>query len=170
MKKVALALFFALFAYGAPSLAQDGTVLQKLKSRPELSQFTALVEASEVSKTLAQGAGVYTVFAPSNKAMQAINEVMMKRIRANKDSMHRFVGQHILAGSVLMESNLKGRQVPLGSMTGDTMMIDGRAQPVQISGAKLVTSDLLAKDGVVHVIDTAILAASLRESAAPAAA
>ena len=112
--------------------------------------LTAVKEAGLV-ETL-KGKGPFTVFAPTDDAFKALGEDTIKSVLADKDLLknillaHVIVGQEARAADVL---KLNGKEV--NGFKIDTS--DG----VKIGEAKVIKADLLAGNGVVHVIDKVLL-------------
>lgn len=129
---------------------------------------TAVTEAGLV-KTL-KGPGPFTVFAPTDEAFAKLPagtiETLLKP--ENKGKLTSILTYHVVPGKVLAEQvvGLKGAKTVNGQrvdikVDGDTVMLDG---------AKVVTTDIVCDNGVIHVIDSVILPAdkTIPETAAAA--
>jgi len=115
---------------------------------------TALTEAGLI-ETL-QGNGPFTVFAPNDDAFAKIDGDTLKAVLADKEKLtailtyHVVAGKHLAADVVAMES--------VTTLQGGTLAIttEGGAK---IGGAIIIATDVLADNGVIHVIDTVLMPA-----------
>lgn len=103
-----------------------------------------------------KGDGPFTVFAPTDEAFAKIPAETLAKLAADKEALKSVLLYHVVPGKVLaadvkageVETALKGKKVTLVTEGG-----------VTVNGAKVVKADVLAKNGVIHVIDTVILPA-----------
>lgn len=137
-----------------------------LKDTGAASKFFGLVADSGLKEELSDAKNKYTIFAPSNKAMEKLSSDVMKKIKESKTTIRDFVSQHIIKGSVVMYANIKGRRAAPSSMTGRSIGFEGVSDPVLVDGSTLLTTNLEAKNGVVHVLNGAIVGLSFDEAEA----
>ena len=137
------------------------TVVQMAQSNPIFSVLVEAVVAADLAGTLS-GAGPFTVFAPTNDAfVAALGELGLSKdaLLASPD-LAGILTFHVVAGSLLaadvvalpkpaVVTTLNGATFSVGSDLGIT---DGRARV-----AKLVATDVVASNGVVHAIDKVLL-------------
>lgn len=123
----------------------------------DLSTLVDAVTAADLVTTL-QGEGPFTVFAPTNEAFAALPPAELKRLLkpANKDEPANILTYHVAAGDV-KSSDLKDGQM-IETVQGGKLEVkiadDGT---VTVGGAKVVTPDVEASNGTVHVIDTVLV-------------
>lgn len=131
--------------------------------------FSTLVEALETAglvETL-QGAGPFTVFAPTNDAFGALLEelgVTADELLAREDLAdiltYHVVPQELLAADVLAAVEEAGGTAEVETVNGGTISVAVEGENVMINGsATVTTTDLQAGNGVVHVIDAVLLPA-----------
>jgi uncharacterized surface protein with fasciclin (FAS1) repeats len=121
---------------------------------------TALTEADLVS-TL-QGEGPFTVFAPTNAAFEALLaelDVTAEDLLARED-LGDILTYHVVPGMILAEDAIAAAGTEVASVNGDTIAVSLSDGSVMVDGATVVTPDLKANNGVVHVIDAVILPGS----------
>ncbi|WP_112321273.1 fasciclin domain-containing protein [Oceanibium sediminis] len=124
----------------------------------EAGSFTTLVAAVEAAglvETL-KGEGPFTVFAPTDEAFAALPEGTVETLLLpeNKDQLIAVLTYHVLPGKV-MSSDITG-DMSATTVQGsdvDITTMDG----VKVDGATVVTADIEADNGVIHVIDAVIL-------------
>lgn len=119
----------------------------------DLSTLVDAVTAADLVETL-QGEGPYTVFAPTNEAFSALPPAELERLLkpANKDELANILTYHVVAGDVMASDLSDGQKVETvqGEKLDVTVSDDGT---VMIGGATVVTPDVKASNGTVHVID-----------------
>ncbi|MEP2773981.1 MAG: fasciclin domain-containing protein [Fulvivirga sp.] len=120
-----------------------------------LSTLVSAVKAADLVETL-QGDGPFTVFAPTNEAFAALPEGTLDNLLKpeNKDQLVAILTYHVVSGKVMstdLSDGMKAATVNEAEVTISTT--DG----AKVNGANVVTADVEASNGVVHVIDAVIL-------------
>jgi uncharacterized surface protein with fasciclin (FAS1) repeats len=120
-----------------------------------LSTLVAAVKAAGLVETL-QGEGPFTVFAPTNEAFEALPEGTLDDLLKpeNKEKLASILTYHVVAGKVMstdLSDGMKAATVNGAEVTITTT--DG----AKVNGANVVSADVEASNGVVHVIDAVIL-------------
>ncbi len=124
--------------------------------------FTTLLAAAEAAGLVdaLKGEGPLTVFAPTDAAFAALPagtvETLLKP--ENKDQLAGILKLHVIAGAKIMAADLAGQTTTAETLNG-TVAING-TDGVTVNGAKVITADVKASNGVIHVIDTVLLPAS----------
>lgn len=145
-----LAVLMLVLPFGGV-LAQDGTIVDLAAGNEDLSTLVELVQAAGLAETLASDE--LTVFAPTNEAFGALDGFVVEYLQNNPDALTAVLTHHVVGGTVmsgdLSEGDVASLQgSPLSVMLGDEVMVDG---------ATVVTADVAASNGVVHVIDSVLL-------------
>jgi uncharacterized surface protein with fasciclin (FAS1) repeats len=115
--------------------------------------LVAAVEAAGLVDTL-KGEGPFTVFAPTDEAFAALPEGTVEALLADIPALTAILTYHVVPGKVMstdlsdgmMAATVNGAEVTIGTMNG-----------VTVNGANVVTADIEASNGVIHVIDAVIL-------------
>lgn len=140
-------------------LPANKTLVATAQSVPDFSILVEAVVAAGLVDTL-NGAGPFTVFAPTNAAFAKLLAelgVTKDQLLANKTLLTQVLTYHVVPGRVLKAD------VPVGSaitsVQGQTFTIDNTLTITDGRGrkAKITGTDVLASNGVVHVLDTVIL-------------
>lgn len=125
----------------------------------EAGNFTTLVAAVEAAglvETL-KGDGPFTVFAPTDEAFAALPEGTVEGLLADPEALAAILTYHVVPGKV-MSTDLSNNMMATTVNGADvTIMTEGG---VMVDGANVVTPDIEASNGVIHVIDAVILPAS----------
>jgi uncharacterized surface protein with fasciclin (FAS1) repeats len=116
--------------------------------------LAAALEAAGLVSTL-QGAGPFTVFAPTDEAFAKLPAGTVEALLKDKEALTRVLTYHVVAGKV-------GSQQVVGltearTVAGIMAPIKVKDGMVWVGGAKVVTTDIQASNGVIHVIDTVML-------------
>ncbi len=104
-----------------------------------------------------KGEGPLTVFAPTDEAFAALPEGTVENLLKpeNKDQLAAILLYHVVSGKV-MSSDLSGT-VNAETLQGSTVEVVASSEGVTVNGANVVTADVAASNGVIHVIDAVIL-------------
>lgn len=120
--------------------------------------LAAALNAAGLVDTL-KGEGPFTVFAPTDDAFAKLSPGTIDELLKpeNKDTLVNILTYHVIADKVLAEDAIKldGKEVDM--VNGDKARIEVRDGSVYIDGAKVILTDIMAKNGVIHVIDTVIM-------------
>lgn len=122
---------------------------------PELSTFILLVNTAQL-KDLFNGTGPFTVFAPTNEAFKKLGQKKLDELSKpeNRDHLSDIILYHIIPGKYLSK-NLKSRTSP--SINGKSIKIVVENGEVKVNNAKVVKTDIVGPNGVLHVIDTVLI-------------
>jgi uncharacterized surface protein with fasciclin (FAS1) repeats len=141
-----------------PTAAKNIVVIAK--SDPNLSTLVAAVQAGGLVSTL-EGPGPYTVFAPTNAAFAALPAGTLQTLLqpANKAMLDSILTYHVVSGALkaadIMPGAVKtvnGASFTVNSTNGKLTITDGKGNTAQI-----VQTDIVASNGVVHVINAVLL-------------
>lgn len=163
--KLALAVSAAAVLAACGGSDGDGTpaptknVVQLAQATPSLSILVEAVVAADLATTLS-GAGPFTVFAPTDAAFAALLtelKITKEALLADKPLLTKVLTYHVVSGKVLKADIPFGK--PIKSLQGQEFTIDTSAVITDASARKsqITATDILATNGVVHLIDKVIL-------------
>ena len=156
---------FALKSIAALALAgtvsacatmSDPDIVDIAASNDDFSTLVAAVSAAGLVETL-KGEGPFTVFAPTNDAFAALPEGTLDSLLLpeNKDQLVAVLTYHVVPGRV-MAADVAGKKQYVETVQGSKMTV--RAfNDVHVDEAKVVAPNVVASNGVIHVIDSVIL-------------
>jgi uncharacterized surface protein with fasciclin (FAS1) repeats len=155
-------------APAAPSTAAEATptptpvtakdIVDTAVAAGQFKTLVAAVQAAGLEATL-RGAGPFTVFAPTDAAFAALPAGTVENLLKpeNKDQLAAILTYHVLAGKV-MAADVAGKTVEPATVQGKTMKVVGGADgTVTVNDAKVVSANVEASNGVIHVIDKVIM-------------
>jgi len=132
------------------------TIVGLAVATPDLSTLVSAVQAADLVDTL-NSEGPFTVFAPTNEAFAALPDGTLDSLLLpeNKQQLSDILTYHVVAGKV-MASDLSDGQV-IETVNGETLTVSIKDGKVMIGDAEVVTADVEASNGVVHVINAVLL-------------
>ena len=161
---VALALGF-----GATAGAQEedpGTIVDIASSNEDFSTLVTAVTEAGLVDTLS-GEGPFTVFAPTNAAFEALPAGTLDSLLADpQGALTDVLSLHVISGEINSEAAIAAAGTNVETLGGPVAVaLDG--DNLTVGGATVVTTDIEASNGVIHVIDAVITEPA--SSAAPEA-
>ena len=153
---------------GIISVSAQKTVVDVAVSSKSHTTLVAAVKAADLVATL-QGAGPFTVFAPTNEAFAKLPKGTVESLLEpqNKATLTRILTYHVVAGNLEAAAVLKAikdgkGKVTLKTVSGGTLtasLKDGKVILTDEKGgiAIVTATDLKAGNGVVHVIDAVVM-------------
>jgi uncharacterized surface protein with fasciclin (FAS1) repeats len=133
----------------------DKTVVEIAAGNDDFSTLVAAVKAAGLAETLS-GDGPFTVFAPTNEAFSKLPEGTVETLLKpeNKEKLAAVLTYHVVAAKVMAADVKAGKVATVNGAEATITVKDGA---VMIDGAKVVTTDIVGKNGVIHVVDTVIM-------------
>ena len=134
--------------------AAAGDIVAVASSTEGFSTLVAALSAAGLVETL-QGAGPFTVFAPSDDAFAALPAGLLEKLLLpeNVAVLTSILTYHVVSGTV-MSADIMAGDVP--TVEGSTVALD-TASGVTVNGATVTTADVAASNGVIHVIDAVMV-------------
>jgi uncharacterized surface protein with fasciclin (FAS1) repeats len=118
--------------------------------------LVAAVQAAGLVETL-KGDGPFTVFAPTDAAFAALPEGTVESLLKpeNRDQLVAVLTYHVVPGKVTAADVVNLSEA--GTVNGENITISSSYGKVKVDGATVVQADVMASNGVIHVIDQVIL-------------
>jgi len=133
-----------------------GTVVQAALASEDLTTLVAAVTAADLVETL-NGEGPFTVFAPTNDAFAKIPEETLADLLKpeNVEQLTAILLRHVVPETILA-SEFPEEITEVNTVGGETITLDPNQATVESSAgkAKVIKTDILASNGVVHIVDT----------------
>lgn len=136
-------------------------IVATASAAPNLSTLVSAVQAAGLVETL-QGAGPYTVLAPTNEAFAKLPAGTLDALLLpeNKSQLSGILTYHVISGDILSSQLTNGQVVPTVNGQNLTVEItDGKVYFVDAKGGKamVTTADVDTSNGTVHIIDSVLL-------------
>jgi uncharacterized surface protein with fasciclin (FAS1) repeats len=116
--------------------------------------LAAALEAAGLIGVL-QGEGPFTVFAPTDEAFAKLPAGTVEALLADKEALTRILTYHVVSGRVMADAVVNITEA--ATVAGINAPIEVRMGNVYVGGARVVTADVNASNGVIHIIDTVML-------------
>ena len=123
----------------------------------QFNTLAAALKAGDLVVVL-KGPGPFTVFAPTDEAFKKLPPGTVENLLKpeNKAQLVKILTYHVVPGKV-MSSALAGKKTDAKTVEGEMVTVDATMGGVTVNGAKVVTADVAADNGVIHVIDTVLM-------------
>jgi uncharacterized surface protein with fasciclin (FAS1) repeats len=112
------------------------------------------LQAAELVDTL-KGKGPYTVFAPTDQAFAKLPQGALENLLANPEQLKKVLLLHVIPGKVMAADVVKLDSAKTAE--GSEVSIQVRADKVTVNDSNVTKTDIVASNGVIHVIDSVIL-------------
>ncbi len=149
MKKTLIA---SLLAVGALASAHAKDIVDTAVSAGSFKTLVTAVQAAGLVDTL-KGPGPFTVFAPTDEAFAKIPKAQLDALLKDKAKLTAVLTYHVVPGKVMAKDVKAGK---VKTVQGSELTI-GTSGGVTVDNAKVVSTDVAADNGVIHVIDTVIM-------------
>jgi len=148
MKKILAISLLSLAAFSA----QAKDIVDTAVSAGNFKTLAAALTAAGLIDTL-KGPGPFTVFAPTDEAFAKIPKAQLDALLADKSKLTAVLTYHVVAGKVMAKDVKAGK---VKTVQGSELTVS-TAGGVMVDGAKVIAADIVADNGVIHVIDSVVL-------------
>ncbi len=152
MKSLSRFLVGVAFAVASSvSLAAD--IVDTAVSAGQFKTLVKAVQEAGLVDTL-KSDGPFTVFAPTDEAFAKLPAGTLESLLKDKQKLAAVLTYHVVPGKV-MAAQVKSGQVK--TVQGEALMVSSSYGAVMVNNARVVKTDIVASNGVIHVIDTVVL-------------
>jgi uncharacterized surface protein with fasciclin (FAS1) repeats len=119
--------------------------------------FTTLAKALQATgliETL-KSEGPFTVFAPTDEAFAKLPAGTVESLLNNPEKLKQILLYHVVPGRVAAKDVVKLRSAKTAQ--GSSVRINADNNGVMVDNARVIKADIMASNGVIHVIDNVIL-------------
>ncbi len=149
----------------APPPEQKKDIVDTAVAAGKFNTLAAALKSAGLLETL-KGPGPYTVFAPTDDAFAKLPKEALDALLKDKDKLTQVLLFHVVAGKVMAADVTKMTSTKTVSGKEVGIKVDGTT--VMVGNAKVLTSDIEASNGVIHVIDTVLIPGDMKaENAKP---
>jgi uncharacterized surface protein with fasciclin (FAS1) repeats len=137
----------------APEKVIQSDIVDTALATGSFNMLVAALQAAELVDTL-RANGPFTVFAPTDKAFAKVPQEQLEVLLGDKEALTKVLSYHVVPGKVLaadVAQLTSAETVQGGRVTIDT------SEGVRVDGARVVKTDVLASNGVIHAIDSVIM-------------
>jgi uncharacterized surface protein with fasciclin (FAS1) repeats len=152
----AFVIALSLAITGATAVTAGGMKKDIVDTAISAGSFKTLVTALKAAglvETL-RGKGPFTVFAPTDAAFAKLPAGTLDALLKDKKKLTKILTYHVVAGKVMASDVVKLKSAK--TVEGQAVKIS-TTKGVKVNQANVVKTDILATNGVIHVIDAVIL-------------
>ncbi len=137
----------------ATAMEPEQDIVDTAVGAGSFNTLVTAVKAAGLVETL-KGEGPFTVFAPTDEAFAKIPQDKLDALLADKEQLVAVLTYHVVPGKV-MAADVAGLK-EAKTVQGGMLEID-TSDGVKVGDAKVIKTDVVAKNGVIHVIDTVLM-------------
>lgn len=132
-------------------------IIETAKNAGSFDILLKAIEAADLMELL-KSPGSYTVFAPVDKAFARMPEGMLDSLLQDIPKLKKIVTYHVLFGDVRTDNLIELEEAE--TVEGSIVAID-TSNGYKVNQALIVTPDIIADNGVIHIIDSILMPAML---------
>ena len=130
------------------------TITEKVVASKRFDTLESLVVGAGLAETLS-GKGPYTVFAPTDKAFAKVPVETLEALGNDPDALRRVLLYHVADGRYPAARVVRKRSIK--TLAGPRLKIKATKRAVRVGGARVITPDIKASNGVIHAIDRVLI-------------
>ena len=139
----------------APAMPAEMDIIETALGAGDFKQLAGALTTAGLVDTL-KGTGPFTVFAPNDAAFDAFEKANPGVFaKLTKEELTGILTYHVISGAAMMSKDLKSGGVAQ-TVAGSPVLFD-LSKGAMVNDAKVTTADIVAKNGVIHVIDSVML-------------
>jgi uncharacterized surface protein with fasciclin (FAS1) repeats len=140
----------------AEETMEAGTIVEVASGNEDFETLVAAVDAAGLVDTL-NGEGPFTVFAPTDEAFEAVGQETLDLLLlpSNQEALTSILTYHVVPDEVTSDEVASG-EVPTVNGAPLTIVVEDDGT-VMVNDATVTAVDVMASNGVIHVIDTVLL-------------
>jgi uncharacterized surface protein with fasciclin (FAS1) repeats len=150
----AVAFGWAAIPAGAVKGGAKMDVVDTAVAAGNFKTLAAALQAAGLVETL-KGAGPFTVFAPTDEAFAKLPAGTVEALLKDKEKLTKILLYHVVSGNVTAKDVVKLQSAK--TIQGSSVKIMAKGGKVMVDNANVVKTDIMASNGVIHVIDSVIL-------------
>ena len=146
----------SMLVIGPANSAGEMDIVDTAVQAGNFGTLAVALEAAGLIETL-KGDGPFTVFAPTDEAFAKLPEGTVQELlkQENKDQLTAILTYHVVSGAVMAEQVVGLSEAK--TVNGQSVDISVNGSMVKVDEAMVVATDIMASNGVIHVIDSVIL-------------
>jgi uncharacterized surface protein with fasciclin (FAS1) repeats len=138
----------------APSPEASADIVETAKAAGSFNTLAKAIEAAGLTETL-KGEGPFTVFAPTDEAFAKLPKGTLESLLQDREKLATILKYHVVPGKVSSSQAMKLSEAETAA--GKSLPISRADNKLMIGKATVTQADILASNGVIHVIDTVLL-------------
>jgi uncharacterized surface protein with fasciclin (FAS1) repeats len=136
------------------SEAPKKNIVQTAVGAGRFDTLVSLVKSAGLAETLS-GKGPYTVFAPTDRAFKKVPAKTLDALGDDRKALRRVLLYHVADGRYPAARVARKRSIP--TLAGPRVQVQVRKGVVRVGGARVVTPNVRASNGVIHAINRVLI-------------
>jgi uncharacterized surface protein with fasciclin (FAS1) repeats len=158
-RAIALALLaavsvVALGPVAASASSQQRNIVQTAAAAGQFKTLLALAKQAGLAGTL-EGQGPFTVFAPTDAAFAKVPSSTLAALARDRSKLRAVLLYHVLKGKITAAMLVKRHSVR--TLNGQSLSVRVTNGVVMVGGARVITANIAASNGVIHVINRVLI-------------
>lgn len=152
-------------AQGAPASAtqpamtttetmEASNIVETAVAAGDFTTLASLLERAGLAETLADE-GPFTVFAPTDEAFEAVPKETLDALAKDPEALRSVLLYHVVEGEARASDVASMRSAE--TLNGDSVRLQSSGDTVRVDDARVVKADVIASNGVIHVIDGVLI-------------
>jgi uncharacterized surface protein with fasciclin (FAS1) repeats len=138
------------------TMKMDKTIVDVAVENGSFKTLVTALKAADLVGALS-GKGPFTVFAPTDAAFAKLPAGTLDALLKDPKKLASILTYHVVSGKVMAADVIKGNGAKPATLNGAALDIAVKNGAVFVNGARVTTADVVASNGVIHVIDTVVL-------------
>jgi uncharacterized surface protein with fasciclin (FAS1) repeats len=137
---------------GAP--AAEKNIVETAVAAGQFKTLASLLDQAGLVETLS-GKSRFTVFAPTDAAFAKVPKSTLDALAKDKAMLRAVLLHHVAKGKLTASKVIKRKSIK--TLNGDRVSVRVRGSKVYVGGARVTTPDVMASNGVIHVINKVLI-------------
>ena len=130
-------------------------IVQVAREAGSFKTLLAALKATDLVGTLSgQGQGPFTVFAPTDEAFAKLPPGTLESLLKDPPALKKILLYHVVSGTNLASDVLASSALP--TLNGQSLAVTNAGVP-RVNDSAIIATDILARNGVIHVIDAVLI-------------
>lgn len=155
-KTAAFAVAAIALSLSAVAKAPQSDIVDTAVSSKQFPTLVSLVQKAGLVETL-KGKGPFTVFAPSEAAFKKLPKKTLDAVLNDNELLKKVLLYHVVPGKVTAADVVKLDGKSAATAQGSKVKISVKHGKVMIDKSNVIKTDIMASNGVIHVIDTVLM-------------
>jgi uncharacterized surface protein with fasciclin (FAS1) repeats len=138
---------------GGSYVAPSKDIVDTASAAGNLTKFVSAVKTAGLTDML-MGKGPFTCFAPTDEAFKKLPAGALEALLKDTAKLKAVLSYHVLKGHVLAKDVKPGE---VTTVQGSPLMASASSSGLEVNGVPVEQADIIATNGVVHVIDALII-------------
>jgi uncharacterized surface protein with fasciclin (FAS1) repeats len=139
---------------GQATKAPKKNIVQTAVSAGKFDTLVSLVKSAGLAETLS-GKGPFTVFAPTDKAFRKVPAETLEALGNDRQALRRVLLYHVADGRYPAARVVRRSSIP--TLAGPRLKVQVRGDVVRVGGARVITPNVKASNGVIHAINRVLI-------------